>query len=96
MSKFRPNFFAGIRTPWTLSSARSWTATHRVGGRVFLGMGLAFMAMAFVQQAWFLIAVLVAMFGSIAWLFAYSYFVWRDDPERVPVSQTTPVNGQES
>ena len=92
MAKFRPNFFAGIRTPWTVSSARSWTATHRLGGRVFLGMGLGFMAMAVVQQTWFLIALLVAMFAAIGWLSAYSYFVWRDDPDRVPVGQTTPAD----
>lgn len=96
MSKFRPNYFAGIRTPWTLTSARSWTATHRLGGRVFVGIGLGFMAMAVVQQVWFLIAVMVAMFAAIGGLFVYSYVVWRDDPDRVPVSQTTPADGHEA
>lgn len=91
MAKFRPNYFAGIRTPWTLSSARSWTATHRVGGRVFVGTGLGFIAMALVFQPWFLVAVMVLMFAGIGWLFYYSYRVWRDDPDRVPVGQTTPA-----
>ena len=91
MAKFRPNYFAGIRTPWTLSSARSWTATHRLGGRVFVAMGLGFIAMALVYQSWFLIAVMVATFVAIGWLVYHSYRVWRDDPDRVPVGQTTPA-----
>ncbi len=91
MSKIRPNFFAGIRTPWTLSSARSWTATHRLGGWMFMAIGVGFLAMAIVQAAWFLIALLVANLTAIVLLFAYSYVVWRDDPDRVPVSQTTPT-----
>jgi len=91
MAKLRPNYFAGIRTPWTLASARSWTATHRVGGRAFVGFGLGFLLMALVYQAWFLILVMVGFGLSLVWLFYYSYRVWRDDPERVPVGQTTPA-----
>jgi uncharacterized membrane protein len=91
LGKFRPNYFAGIRTPWTLSSARSWTATHRVGGRVFIAGGLGFIAMGIVMQPWLLIATLVAFFGGVAWLFFYSYRVWRDDPDRVPVGQARPA-----
>ena len=31
MDQLRPNWFVGIRTPWTLSSEESWRATHRAG-----------------------------------------------------------------
>lgn len=44
MGKIRPNWFVGIRTPWTLSSQTAWSSTHRVGGWVFVGMGLVVMA----------------------------------------------------
>ena len=91
MAKFRPNYFAGIRTPWTLSSARSWSVTHRLGGRVFIATGLGFIAMAVVLQAWLLVAVMVAMFAGIGWLTVVSYRVWRDDPDRVPVGQISPA-----
>lgn len=30
------NFFAGIRTPWTLASDDVWFRTHRLGGRLFM------------------------------------------------------------
>jgi len=91
MAKFRPNYFAGIRTPWTLSSARSWSVTHRLGGRVFLAVGVGFIAMALVLQPWLLIAVLAGMFIGIGWLTLLSYRVWRDDPDRVPVGQISPA-----
>jgi len=32
MGKIAPNYFAGIRTPWTLESPTVWRQTHRVGG----------------------------------------------------------------
>ena len=30
-----PNWFVGIRTPWTLSSEEVWEQTHELGGRLF-------------------------------------------------------------
>ena len=39
MSKIRPNWFVGVRTPWTLSSKLSWDKTHRLAGWLFMLMG---------------------------------------------------------
>jgi uncharacterized membrane protein len=35
--KFKPNYFIGIRTPWTLESEEIWRKTHRLGGFVWVG-----------------------------------------------------------
>jgi uncharacterized membrane protein len=91
MGKLRPNYFAGVRTPWTLASAKSWTLTHRLAGRLFVAYGLAMMAMGLVQQPWFILGGMALLFISIAWLVYYSYRVWRDDPDRVPATATEPV-----
>src|SRR2546430_615286 len=32
MPRARPNWWFGIRTPWTLSNDRVWDRTHRLGG----------------------------------------------------------------
>ncbi len=40
LPKSRPSFFVGIRTPWTLSDAENWIATHRLGGRTMMLGGL--------------------------------------------------------
>lgn len=38
MPKFKQNFYAGIRTSWTLSDEEVWFKTHRLGGKIwFLG-----------------------------------------------------------
>ncbi|MEJ8756266.1 SdpI family protein [Pontibacter sp. H259] len=32
----KPNYFLGIRTPWTLESETVWRKTHRLGGRLWI------------------------------------------------------------
>ena len=43
MGKVKPNFFMGIRTPWTLSDPDVWNKTHRLGGGLFFLAGLVTM-----------------------------------------------------
>ena len=43
MGKIKPNWFMGIRTPWTLSNDEVWNKTHRLGGKLFMLMGLLLM-----------------------------------------------------
>ncbi len=49
--KIPSNFFAGIRTPWTLSSEEVWRKTHRLGGISFVAAGL-------------LMIIITAIFGN--------------------------------
>jgi uncharacterized membrane protein len=39
MTKLRPNWFFGIRTPWTLESREVWIKTHRLGGKLMVAGG---------------------------------------------------------
>lgn len=89
LTKLRPNWFAGIRTPWTLSSSLSWTKTHRLAGPVFMGMGVGMAVLGFVPTGGMLATVLTLDAVAIAGLVLYSYFVWRDDPNRVPPAGVT-------
>jgi uncharacterized membrane protein len=41
LSRVRRNFWMGIRTPWTLANEDVWNRTHRLGGWIFVGYGLA-------------------------------------------------------
>ncbi len=36
----KPNYFVGIRTPWTLESEYVWRKTHRLGGQLWFYGGL--------------------------------------------------------
>lgn len=78
----RPNWFVGIRTPWTLSSDRVWERTHRVGGYAFALAGLVMLgALAFAPNYVFhtVVGLTVAM---AAFVLGYSYFAWRQERGR--------------
>ncbi|HRP07472.1 MAG TPA: SdpI family protein, partial [Gemmatimonadales bacterium] len=80
-SRIRQNWFMGIRTPWTLSSEKSWRETHRLGGKLFMAGGLLLIVGTAVSgrlSSWFTMAgVLVPAIITVI----YSYLVWRNDPE---------------
>lgn len=82
MGKLRPNAYAGVRTPWTLTSKRSWTRTHRLAGFLFIGTGLVACPLAFVSGSLAVGAMLVGAIGSAIGSAAYSWHVWRLDPDR--------------
>ncbi|MCR9127940.1 MAG: SdpI family protein [Alphaproteobacteria bacterium] len=83
LGKARPNWFVGVRTPWTLSSDKAWDVTHRWAGRGFVASGLiggAALLLAPVPAglAVFFALIAVTAVGSIA----LSFLVWRSDPDR--------------
>jgi uncharacterized membrane protein len=89
LGKLRPNWFFGIRTPWTLSSAESWNRTHRAGGWVFVGLGLLTMATAVVAPGQSILVMVGLVLVSSIGLAVYSYAVWRRDPDKVPPAGRT-------
>ena len=40
MGRMRPNAVMGVRTPWTLASQAAWDASHRLGGWLFVAIGV--------------------------------------------------------
>lgn len=40
MFSLKPNYFAGIRLPWTLENEENWRKTHQLGGKLWFGGGL--------------------------------------------------------
>lgn len=77
MSKIKSNWFFGIRTPWTLSSEEVWNKTHRLGGRLFVLVGLVMLLGALfpaVIQFWSFIILLVIV---ILITIVYSYIVYK-------------------
>ena len=83
LGQTKSNWFLGVRTPWTLSSERSWERTHTLAGRLFIVLGAVTVLLAVVAPQlsvwWLVIGVVVLVVGT----FGYSYVVWRDDPGRI-------------
>lgn len=92
LPRLHSNFIFGIRTPWTLTSERSWKISHRVGGWAFGLGGVIMVVGALVLPpaaiGWMLILVVtaVALVPSVV-----SYFVWRGDPDRSSTTKATPA-----
>lgn len=83
LSTVRSNFMFGVRTPWTLTSDRSWDKTHRLVGRLFVVTGLLMALTALTGQLVIVMGVMLVMLVVIlaggTW---YSYRVWQADPDR--------------
>lgn len=47
MHSIKPNYLAGIRLPWTLSSDDNWRQTHRLAGKLWVAGGLIMAIAAF-------------------------------------------------
>lgn len=79
MTRIRPNWFMGIRTPWTLSSDTVWRKTHRFGGAAFVIAGLCIVATALLKASWALYGAMgllaVAALGSVV----YSFVIWKGE-----------------
>ncbi|MCH9656959.1 MAG: SdpI family protein [Planctomycetes bacterium] len=93
MGKIRPNWFVGIRTPWTLSSKASWNKTHRASGWLFILMGLSITAAGLIRSQWAYLGMFAVIVICFFWMVFYSYLVWRNDPDRIPPAGTTPGPG---
>lgn len=81
----RSNFMFGVRTPWTLSSDRSWDRTHRLVGRLFVATGVLVAASSLTGQLAMMLGVMLVMITVTlvvgTW---YSYREWQADPDRRP------------
>ena len=78
MPRMRPNWWFGVRTPWTLSNDRVWARTHRLAGFSMTAAGVVMIAAALALPARFadpvmLAAAVAATIGPAV----YSYLTWK-------------------
>jgi uncharacterized membrane protein len=75
-----PNWFVGIRTPWTLSSERVWKKTHERGGTLFKLAGVVSMTGAIAGvYSWLFIIVPVIAVTVYTVVFSYVEFKREQD-----------------
>lgn len=87
MTTLRSNFMVGVRTPWTLTSDLAWDRTHRLIGRLWVIGGVAMFLVSLLGQGEALVVVILAFaFGTLIVAFAYSYLVWKSDPNKRSLS----------
>ncbi|MBW3544866.1 MAG: SdpI family protein [Bacteroidetes bacterium] len=72
----KPNYFIGIRTPWTLESESVWRKTHRLGGRLWIVGGLGLVLLSFLPDTQVRQALFLALVGILALVpILYSFIV---------------------
>jgi len=77
LARVEPNWFIGIRTPWTLSSDTVWRKTHRTGGWLFVIGGIVIAAGAFAPRN-ALLSLFVATIVVVTLIpVVQSYVLWR-------------------
>jgi uncharacterized membrane protein len=93
MGKIRRNMSGiGIRTPWTLANDTVWERTHRLGGWLFVAVGLLNVVLSFIPSVRFFGLMGGALLIVIV-TFAYSYVVYQrvvihgDEPLSPPFDQ---------
>jgi uncharacterized membrane protein len=79
LTRVRPNWFLGIRTPWTLSSEKSWRETHRLGGTLFVLGGLLLIVVTALKGTLAMWALALGVGVPVVTSVVYSFFVWRQD-----------------
>lgn len=79
MYNIKPNYFIGIRTPWTLKNEEVWKRTHRFGSVAMFGAGLGafvyLLASPADSSSEFLLPLVVVIGAVIPAI--YSYIVYR-------------------
>lgn len=76
MGKVKPNFFFGVKTPWTLSDPDVWMRTHRLCGILWFALGLVLLPCCLLlPEKVFFVILMAGVLGSTAAVFILSY-VW--------------------
>lgn len=82
--KTRANFTIGVRTRWTLTSAISWQKMYRLAGVLFTAAGVLGLLGALVLTGSAMLLAMTAPVLTAAMIsVVYSWWVWRDTPDRV-------------
>lgn len=78
MTSIRPNYFVGVRTPWTLENEEVWKKTHQVAGKLWFWAGLLCLIVSFFIRDMQQMQVLVILIVAVSLVpVVYSYFAYR-------------------
>jgi uncharacterized membrane protein len=75
----KPNYFIGIRTPWTLEDKNVWDKTHTLGGKMWFIGGLMVVISSLILEVkmnlnlFFIISTIIFVVPIV-----YSYFTYKN------------------
>lgn len=82
MPQIKPNYFMGLRTPWTLDNEEVWVKSHRIGGKIMFVGGIAILLSAFINgMTSFIVIITVTVVVSVG-ITVISYFISKEVKNR--------------
>ena len=76
MGNFRPNYFVGIKVPWTLNNDEVWTRTHKLAGKLWFWGGLIGIAVMFIVKKPVVVMLPIILIITIIPI-VYSYIIYQ-------------------
>lgn len=74
----KPNYFAGIRLPWTLSSDENWRKTHQMAGKLWFAGGLLIVVLSLLVPQTAVFPVFISLVITIVFIpVLYSYRIFK-------------------
>ncbi len=75
----KPNYFIGIRTPWTLENEDIWKSSHRLGGRMWMIGGLVTILLSIILKNNIALGIIFALITFIIVVvpIVYSYVEYK-------------------
>jgi hypothetical protein len=78
MNNLKPNYFAGIRLPWTLADAENWRRTHLLAAKLWFAGGILLIIASLLLPGYLVIPFIVGLFVTIVIIPGiYSYSIYR-------------------
>jgi uncharacterized membrane protein len=84
LTRIEPNWFIGVRTPWTLSSDAVWRKVHRTAGWLFVIGGLVIAVGAFAPRSAFVPLFIVTIVAAAGIPVVQSYVLWKREQHDRP------------
>ncbi|MDP4199245.1 MAG: SdpI family protein [Bacteroidota bacterium] len=73
----QPNYFIGVRTPWTLEDPENWRLTHKMTGPLWVISSIAFLPIYLIAPSSVAQAVFIAYLGIVIILpISYSFWIF--------------------
>ena len=83
MQTVKPNYFIGIRTPWTLENETVWRKTHQLGGKLFFIAGLLTIVLSFILHKHFDEIFLTIILGAAIIPVIYSFILFKQEKNEI-------------
>ncbi len=80
----KPNYFIGLRSPWTLESSTVWKKTHRLAGKMWVIGGIAIIILSLVVSQFQNLITCITIVSIITLVpLIYSYIWFKQEKQKV-------------